>query len=139
MAYVMSFFRQVNNSVQRCRFRIDGKQVLKRNVIIFMVGNTSQLTGGIQLFPEATPFDGSLDLLIGAPQGISGWWRVVKNVVLNWAAQHARVFQRQTLRSPVAQAGGVGDGRRPRSRGAALGSSRSYRKPLRLSPASPVP
>ncbi|EFL92876.1 diacylglycerol/lipid kinase family protein [Mobiluncus curtisii] len=90
VAYVMSFFRQVNNSVQRCRFRIDGKQVLKRNVIIFMVGNTSQLTGGIQLFPEATPFDGSLDLLIGAPQGISGWWRVVKNVVL-------RLGRRSTL------------------------------------------
>lgn len=82
VAYVMSFFKQVNNAVHRCRFRIDGKQVLKRNVIIFMVGNTSELTGGIQLFPDATPFDGSLDLLIGAPQGVGGWWRVVKNVVL---------------------------------------------------------
>lgn len=82
VAYVMSFFKQVDNSVHRCLFRIDGHRVLKRNVIIFMVGNTSQLTGGIQLFPKATPYDGSLDLLVGAPQGVGGWWRVVKNVVL---------------------------------------------------------
>lgn len=81
VAYVMSFFKQVDNSVHRCLFRIDGHRVLKRNVIIFMVGNTSQLTGGIQLFPKATPYDGSLDLLVGAPQGVGGWWRVVKNVV----------------------------------------------------------
>lgn len=80
-AYVMSFFKQVNDSSHKCLLRIDGQRVLKRNVIILMVGNTSDLTGGIQLFPKADPFDGSLELLIGVPQGVAGWWRVVKNVV----------------------------------------------------------
>ncbi|WP_287848221.1 MULTISPECIES: diacylglycerol kinase family protein [Mobiluncus] len=80
-AYVMSFLQQVGSSPCRVKVTIDDTRVLKRKTTLLMVGNTAELTGGVKLFPEADPTDGSLELLLGAPTGFASWLKVIGGVL----------------------------------------------------------
>jgi diacylglycerol kinase (ATP) len=80
LAYVESGIRNLPGKAVTAKVTVDGKLTIHRRVRSVMVGNCGKLMGGIQIFPDASPTDGILDLLILAPQGRFGWLNVITGV-----------------------------------------------------------
>ncbi len=53
----------------------------ERSAMFALVGNVGTLQAGIQIFPDASPTDGLLDLLIASPNGVSDWAKVATGIV----------------------------------------------------------
>lgn len=81
IAYVVSFAKQLGAPARRVRVRVDDRIRLRRRAVLILVGNTSSLHGGVQLFPDATPDDGELDLLLAEPRTLGGWARLFHVIV----------------------------------------------------------
>lgn len=81
VAYVLAFARQLSMRPRKVHVRVDDNHESRGKALLIMVGNTSQLQGGIQLFPDAVPDDGRLDVLLAAPTSISKWARFVRAVL----------------------------------------------------------
>lgn len=80
-AYVFAFARQLSMRPRKVATTVDDQPATRRKALLIMVGNTSQLQGGIQLFPDAVPDDGQLDVLLAAPTSFSKWARLVRAVL----------------------------------------------------------
>lgn len=81
VAYVVAFARQMSMRPRNVRVRVDDGPETRRKALLIMVGNTGQLQGGIQLFPDAKPDDGQLDVLLAAPTSLGKWARFVQGVL----------------------------------------------------------
>lgn len=79
-AYVVTFGKALRTEPWDVTFTIDSKKAKSRKAVLMMFGNTSELTAGIELFPDAVPDDGLLNMVITAPKDIAGWMRVVHAV-----------------------------------------------------------
>lgn len=60
---------------------IDGRRRLRRKAMIVLVGNVGELQAGITLLPDATPYDGLLDLFVASPRTVWDWLRVLVSVI----------------------------------------------------------
>lgn len=81
VAYVVAFAKHLGAEPRRVRVQVDDGPPMQRRAVLMMVGNTSQLQGGIQLFPDAVPDDGQLNMLLAAPTSIGKWARLVRAVL----------------------------------------------------------
>lgn len=81
VAYVVAFARHLNSRPRGMRMRIDDGDARDFKAVLMMVGNTSQLQGGLRLFPDARPDDGRLDVLVAAPTTLGKWARLVSAVL----------------------------------------------------------
>jgi diacylglycerol kinase family enzyme len=98
-----------------------------RRARMVVVGNCGELTGGVELLPEARLDDGELDMVVVAPHGLFGWLEVVKEIVTSrgtrrTAVRHltAKSFELRTDRPVGAELDGDAVGARRRMNTRAL-------------------
>ncbi|MFE4226367.1 diacylglycerol/lipid kinase family protein [Arthrobacter sp. NPDC056886] len=80
LAYVEAGIRKLPGKPVKARISVDGGEPVRRRIRSVMVGNCGRLMGGIEIFPEAKPDDGVLDLLILSPRGRLGWLGVIAGI-----------------------------------------------------------
>ena len=63
-----------------------------------LVGNCGELTGGVQLIPEASVDDGILDVVVASPRSLSAWMAVGLNLVTRRRRGHRALVHLQDKR-----------------------------------------
>ena len=76
-AYVWTGARNIRRTAVRARIKVDGESFFKGDVSCVLVGNVGALFGGITVFPEAEPDDGSLELAVVTATNLLEWSRVL--------------------------------------------------------------
>lgn len=76
LAYFRSAISAMRARSVRMRIRVDGTKWFKGKASCALVGNIGRVTGGVQLFAGATPFDGQLDLGVVTAKNVWQWLRV---------------------------------------------------------------
>ena len=80
-AYVPAGFKHLLVERFRAHVAIDGAPPATFRARTVLIGNCGKLTGGINLMPDAEPDDGTLDLLVIAPKGLTAWMAVAARVL----------------------------------------------------------
>ncbi len=60
---------------------LDDAEPIHRSAVLALVGNVGTLQAGIRIFPDASPTDGKLDVLIGNPTSVSDWAKVASGLL----------------------------------------------------------
>ena len=55
---------------------LDDEPPVRRQMVMALMGNVGTITGGMTLFPRATPSDGLVDLLLASPGKVVDWARL---------------------------------------------------------------
>jgi diacylglycerol kinase family enzyme len=107
-----------------------------RRARMVVVGNCGELTGGVELLPEARLDDGELDMVVVAPHGFFGWLEVVKEIMTSrgkkrTAVRHltAKTFELRTDRPVGAELDGDAVGERQHMKTRALPDALLVRVP----------
>jgi len=95
-AYVVAGVRSLRGSRFEARIALDHGRPATRAARTVVVGNCGQLTGGVELFPDARPDDGILDVVTISPKGIAAWARVVADVLTRGDDADAAHVHRRT-------------------------------------------
>ncbi len=80
-AYVPAGFKNLLVERFKARLTLDGGPPSTVRARTVLVGNCGKLTGGINLMPDAEPDDGTLDVVIIAPKGLTAWMSVAARVI----------------------------------------------------------
>lgn len=101
-----------------------------------VVGNCGELTGGMELLPEARLDDGELNMVVVAPRGFFGWVEVVKDILTSRqsgkkAVRHlaASTFELRTSRPVGAELDGDAVGERQHMKARAVPDALLVRVP----------
>ncbi len=89
LAYLRSGMNAVRRPPARTKIHVNGKAWFSGRASCVLVGNVGTITGGIKLFPRASPIDGKLELAV-----------VTADTELEWARVFARVVTGHASRSP---------------------------------------
>jgi diacylglycerol kinase (ATP) len=81
LAYALSGAKALFRLGFAVRVRADAERAVSQHARAVVVGNCGELTGGLQLMPEASLTDGKLDTVLAAPNSIAGWLALWLNVV----------------------------------------------------------
>jgi diacylglycerol kinase (ATP) len=76
-AYVWTGARNIRRTAVRARIKVDGDEFFDGDVSCVLVGNVGELFGGVTVFPEAEPDDGSLELAVVTATSLLEWSRVL--------------------------------------------------------------
>ncbi|MEJ7800702.1 MAG: diacylglycerol kinase family protein [Ilumatobacter sp.] len=83
LAYVISAGRNLPARIVKATVRIDGEEVWSGRTAMVLVGNCGSVTGGLEVFPDASPTDGILDVAVLTAEKAKDWagllWRLVRN------------------------------------------------------------
>lgn len=63
------------------RVAADRQRAVSQHARTVLVANCGELTGGLQLIPEAILDDGHLDTVLASPRSLSGWLAIALNVI----------------------------------------------------------
>jgi YegS/Rv2252/BmrU family lipid kinase len=77
LAYVWTGLRHVNGEPATARILVDGAKWFDDEASCVLIGNVSQITGGIKAFDDARPDDGWLDVGVATAQGALQWARAL--------------------------------------------------------------
>jgi len=81
IAYVVSAARNIPARLTRASLSIDGDVVWHGRTVMVLVGNCGQVTGGLEVFPDARPDDGVLDVAVLSAKRFTEWcsvmWRLL--------------------------------------------------------------
>ena len=80
-AYVVSAMRNLRYPARRVEVSVDDGPFERYRARTVVVGNVGLLQAGIPLLPDARFDDGLLDVVVIAPQRLSGWLRVAVRVL----------------------------------------------------------
>ncbi len=89
LAYFRSGLRAVRKPSVQLKIRVNGKSWFSGKASCVLVANVGTITGGIELFPKASPVDGALELAV-----------ITARSKLDWARVFARVATGHASRSP---------------------------------------
>lgn len=81
LAYVVSGARNVPAKVVSGSIVIDGAPVWSGRTAMVLVGNCGAVTGGLPVFPDASPHDGLLDVAVLTAERATDWFRVLWRLV----------------------------------------------------------
>jgi diacylglycerol kinase (ATP) len=76
LAYFRSSVKALRARSVRMRIRIDGAKWFKGKATCALIGNIGRVTGGVPIFPDASPFDGQLDVGVVTAKNVWQWLRV---------------------------------------------------------------
>ena len=82
----------------KARLTLDGGPPSTVRARTVLVGNCGKLTGGINLMPDAEPDDGTLDVVVIAPKGLTAWSRVAARVITK-SGRRTRTLDRYRCQS----------------------------------------
>lgn len=91
LAYLVAGMRHLKGPQFTVHVRVDGEQPVRRRVRSVMIGNVGKLQGGMELLPDATADDGSLDAVLLSPEGVVGWAATVAQLTTRRRIGHQRV------------------------------------------------
>lgn len=77
MAYLYSGARNLRQPAFGADIKIDGTPWYRGEVSCILVGNVGELFGGVEVFPDAQPDDGWLELGIVTGEGLAQWARIL--------------------------------------------------------------
>jgi diacylglycerol kinase family enzyme len=98
-AYVLGGARRLFDRPMRVLIRLDGAAPLRRTARTVLVANVGKLQGGIDLFGDACPDDGVLDVAVVTPRGAAGWWALALAVLVRRQPprRHVETFRASTV------------------------------------------
>lgn len=81
-AYMLSGAKNLPAQIVRASVRVDGEHVWSGRTAMVLVGNCGAVTGGLEVFPDARPDDGRLDVAILTAEKMTDWltigWRLLR-------------------------------------------------------------
>ncbi len=80
-AYVVSAVKHLRGSSMRLQVRIDDGEPIRARARSVVIGNVGKLQGGLELFPDAHPDDGVLDVAVIISHSLTDWLRVASRVL----------------------------------------------------------
>jgi diacylglycerol kinase (ATP) len=80
LAYVWTGLRHVKDAPCRMKIRVDGDTWFTGRASCVLLGNVSTITGGIQVFDDARPDDGRLDVGVTTAEGAVQWARTLGRI-----------------------------------------------------------
>ena len=87
-AYLLSGVRAVFDPGFSVRASTHHEEAKSHRARMVVVGNCGQLTGGVELMPDARLDDGQLDVVVVAPHGMVGWFAVLHDLVTARRVDH---------------------------------------------------
>lgn len=87
-AYLLSGVRAVFDPGFTVRASTHHQQARSHRARMVVVGNCGQLTGGLELLPDARLDDGKLDVVVVAPRGVWGWVAVLGDLLTGRRTDH---------------------------------------------------
>jgi diacylglycerol kinase (ATP) len=76
-AYVWTGAKAMRGTPTRMKIRVDGRTWFDGKASCVLIGNVGTITGGLEVFDDAQPDDGLLDLGVVTAKGVVQWLRVV--------------------------------------------------------------
>lgn len=80
-AYVLSGVGAILRLGFAVRVRAGGDRLVNQHARTVLVANCGELTGGLQLVPDAEVDDGLLDVVVASPRSLSGWLAIALHFV----------------------------------------------------------
>jgi diacylglycerol kinase (ATP) len=80
-AYVPAGLKHLLVERFKAHLSVDGGPAVTIRARTVLIGNCGKLTGGINLMPDAEPDDGTLDVVVIAPKGLTAWVAVAARVL----------------------------------------------------------
>lgn len=93
-AYFLTAAQYANHPAMHATITVDNRQPFTRNAAVIVIGNVGLLQVNIQLFPDASPTDGLLDIAVASPRSLVEWARIVTRVLARTGKQD-RLDRRQ--------------------------------------------
>ena len=84
-AYIWTGARNVSHKLTKTKIRIDGNTWFDGECSCILVGNVSDVLGGISVFDHARPDDGKLDVAVVTADGAMQWARALTRAVVGHA------------------------------------------------------
>ena len=80
LAYIWTGLRNVGAHATEVKIKIDGTKWFDGNASCVLIGNVGTILGGVQVFDDARPDDGWLDIGVTTAEGPVQWARVVGQI-----------------------------------------------------------
>jgi diacylglycerol kinase family enzyme len=77
LAYVWSGARSLREEAFEAEIRVDGTEWFDGPTTCILVGNVGELFGGVDVFPDARPDDGRLEVGLVTAEGVGQWMRTL--------------------------------------------------------------
>lgn len=81
VAYVASALRNLRTSLIHTEITVDGRRWLSGRTSMVLIGNFGEVSGGLEVFPDAEPDDGLLDIAAVSASGPLQWARLAVNMI----------------------------------------------------------
>jgi diacylglycerol kinase (ATP) len=81
-AYVLTSLKQIRDKPVPIKVRLDGKHWFDGKASCVLIGNIGTLTGGVEVFEDARPDDGWLDVGVATARGVLQWARTFGRLVV---------------------------------------------------------
>jgi diacylglycerol kinase (ATP) len=111
LAYVWSGARSLRQEAFKAEIEVDGATWFEGRATCVLMGNVGEVFGGVEVFPDASPDDGALELGVVTAEGL-----------VQWARTLARAATGDPARSPFVRA--------TKARAVAVGLDRKVRYEL---------
>lgn len=100
-AYIWTGARNLRSQPVSCRVDVEGRRFFKGKVTCVLVGNLSEVMGGIEVFADTQPDDGVLEFGVVNAQSRTQWLRTIGRVVAGRAERSPFVVTTRGTRMKV--------------------------------------